>query len=668
MWTDNETVQDLLGFRVHADLIRSVVSDPSLLPVTIGVFADWGGGKTSLMKMLECSLQPEFWPEGSSERACCEKIACLYFNGWLFEGYDDAKSAILSSVLVALGEHKRLGPKVRTRCAALLKSVNWMRVASLGLRRVAVPVIAAYATGGASLVPSLAGTLSSLWSCRRDESASPPCPEDSNRTTEARDKESEVNWEELIRKDDSPSGLLDVRSFREQFGQMLLESNIGTLVVLIDDLDRCSPERIVENLEAIKLFLNVQNTAFVIGADPRIVRHAIAWKYKQHGDIVVGEEDNASSDRLVTDYLEKLIQYPYRLPRLSPAEIETYMALLFCQLHLSSETFDKILTTCEQQRTDNRYMVYGYAAVQDAMKTLCNAPTPTPLCKSLAFCASAAPLITEGLKGNPRQVKRFLNAFILRKKLAEAAKLTNVDEGVLVKLMILEYSQERQFRQLFDWQAAQDGYPKQVAELEKLLREPDGNPANEDGAKQIHAEWGASLVRRWIAMDPPLRDVDLRDYFWVARDRLQTTLSGLSMISPLVRRVLESLLTDNPATMNATTKSISELQEEERTILFTLLDQRIKQKPGERAGYEAYRFLVEKDVEGAAARFSQILFAIPPEVIPPGVGMNLRTLVESKQTAAPLLSPALKHLQESETKVGVAAKGGQHLQRRPSGK
>jgi hypothetical protein len=27
MWSDNETVDDLLGFQVHADLIRSVVTD-----------------------------------------------------------------------------------------------------------------------------------------------------------------------------------------------------------------------------------------------------------------------------------------------------------------------------------------------------------------------------------------------------------------------------------------------------------------------------------------------------------------------------------------------------------------------------------------------------------------------------------------------------------------
>ena len=50
MWPDNETSTDLIGFKVHADLIREVVTDLSMLPVTIGIFGDWGGGKTSIMK------------------------------------------------------------------------------------------------------------------------------------------------------------------------------------------------------------------------------------------------------------------------------------------------------------------------------------------------------------------------------------------------------------------------------------------------------------------------------------------------------------------------------------------------------------------------------------------------------------------------------------------
>jgi predicted KAP-like P-loop ATPase len=53
MWTDNETNTDLIGFRVHADLIRDLVTDDTMLPVVLGVFGDWGGGKSSIMQMLQ---------------------------------------------------------------------------------------------------------------------------------------------------------------------------------------------------------------------------------------------------------------------------------------------------------------------------------------------------------------------------------------------------------------------------------------------------------------------------------------------------------------------------------------------------------------------------------------------------------------------------------------
>ena len=153
MWSDNETADDLLGFQVHADLIRSVVTDSKMLPVTIGVFGDWGGGKTSIMKMLERDLDSERWAEGSPERCNYEKAVVIYFNGWQFEGYDDAKAAILSSVLLSLGDHKRFGPKVRDKALDLLKSVDWMRVARFGFKHVAVPTAVALATGGVAAVP-----------------------------------------------------------------------------------------------------------------------------------------------------------------------------------------------------------------------------------------------------------------------------------------------------------------------------------------------------------------------------------------------------------------------------------------------------------------------------------------------------------------------------------
>ena len=52
MWSDNETTQDLLGYQVHADLLKKIILNDAMLPISIGVFGNWGSGKSSLMLLL----------------------------------------------------------------------------------------------------------------------------------------------------------------------------------------------------------------------------------------------------------------------------------------------------------------------------------------------------------------------------------------------------------------------------------------------------------------------------------------------------------------------------------------------------------------------------------------------------------------------------------------
>ena len=151
MWSDNETTEDLLGFKVHADLIAEVINDSELLPITMGVFGDWGSGKSSILKILSEQLKEE--EDGTF---------VLYFNGWLFEGYDDAKAALLESIIKEFEENKRFAPEVKQKAKKLIKSVNWMRILGLGFKNIALPVASAYLTGGVSILPFLAGKLSKI--------------------------------------------------------------------------------------------------------------------------------------------------------------------------------------------------------------------------------------------------------------------------------------------------------------------------------------------------------------------------------------------------------------------------------------------------------------------------------------------------------------------------
>lgn len=645
MWSDNETTLDLLGFKIHADLIRSVVTNRELLPLTIGVFGDWGGGKTSIMRMLETNLDPENYTD-PDEKAKYENIACLYFNGWLFEGYDDAKSAIISSILLQLGEHKRFGLKIRDNVVSLIKSINWMRVARLGLKEVALPAVAAYISGGATIVPSL---MKSTMGLAEGIKEGITCQAEDG-SVEKPDDTEKVNWEELIKSDKTPASPLDVRSFRDRFAKMLDDSDIQCLVIMVDDLDRCSPERIIENLEAIKLFLNVNNTAFVIGADPRIVRHAIAVKYTP--DQMRGqEEEGEAPDSLVTDYLEKLIQVPYRLPRLSPAEVETYMTLLFCQRELTQDLFNQCVSRCEETREKNRYSVFGYADVEKAIGT---ENMQANLAQSLIFCSHVSPLITEGLKGNPRQIKRFLNAFVLRKELARVAKLSNIRDDVLVKLMVLEYAHLKEFFELFASQQSHDGFPKRIEEWETIIKDAEGDIDKLESGKISEPRWDTKSMRRWLAMEPSLSDIDLRDYFWIARDRLESTLSGTALIPPIVRLAVSDIISDNSAKMSQAVQTVEGFEEDERISFLDLLENHVKRHVNEKSGYDAFRELINANIPGSVESYSNVLLTIPIVTIPPAVGYDLLGLFKARPDLESIFEPVIERLTSKKSKISMA--------------
>lgn len=59
MWSDVETSEDLLGYTVHANLLKQVITEEQNLPVTIGLYGDWGSGKSSILKILQKAIETE---------------------------------------------------------------------------------------------------------------------------------------------------------------------------------------------------------------------------------------------------------------------------------------------------------------------------------------------------------------------------------------------------------------------------------------------------------------------------------------------------------------------------------------------------------------------------------------------------------------------------------
>ena len=121
MWSDNETETDLLDFSYLMAVVQSVINNRELLPTTIGVFGDWGSGKSSLIKMICTQV------EGAGN----DKVLCVSFNGWLFEGYQDSKTAMMSTILEEIAKKRTLTKDAESLLGKLFKRIDLMRLALL---------------------------------------------------------------------------------------------------------------------------------------------------------------------------------------------------------------------------------------------------------------------------------------------------------------------------------------------------------------------------------------------------------------------------------------------------------------------------------------------------------------------------------------------------------
>ena len=115
------------------------------------------------------------------------------------------------------------------------------------------------------------------------------------------------------------SQLKYIDQFQDEFSKLVKRHFAKQrLVIFVDDLDRCMPEKAIEVLEAIKLFLDVEGCALF---SESISNNATSARYK---DITA----NGQSSKFSTHYIEKLIQLPFHLPPIEAREIGSYLTLL----------------------------------------------------------------------------------------------------------------------------------------------------------------------------------------------------------------------------------------------------------------------------------------------------------------------------------------------------
>ncbi len=646
MWSDNETDVDLLGFEHLANAVVSIIKRNDLLPATIGVYGDWGGGKSSLLKIVQKQLEED------------EGVIVLSFNGWLFEDYENAKTALMGSILEELLNHRKILPEVHDKIKKLLKRVNGFKLAA-GVGKIAFGL----STGIAPLVASGGWDFLSLFSQLKGNAKEA-------KFTELKDALEEKNKKE---EEEEANRRRQIREFRKDFADLLEESNVSKLVVIIDDLDRCLPDTIIDTLEAIKLFLFVKNTAFILGADEYLVKYAVRKRFPE----LPGERAEVGRD-----YLEKLVQFPVRVPPLGRAAMETYIALLFTDLalELSEDQRHQAREHAIKTNSENLSAVkFNLTIAQE----LYGEALPDALKEQLTIAGRIAPVLASGLKGNPRQCKRFLNTLLMRLEMATFRKV-ELQQRVLAKLMLLEYFKPESFRRLADLQTEQNGQPREITAMERAARnqnesetvgvdKEEGKPksnekkiSNESDADdgkntslkstpstpeikpKLEGEFQLWLsqpwIDEWLQMEPRLSDVDLRPYFFFSRDLLSSSLGvETNRMSQTAQEILTALLNESQAVRDNAFKKLENISLGDVASLFENLSQRAQQEEEYGKNNQAFQRLFDLTKTRKEIRSEFILFLkrLPESAIQAVVVLQLLGLYENNE-----IEPAVIELLE----------------------
>lgn len=522
MWKDSETETDLLEFDYLIDITKKIIEDDRLSPCTIGVYGDWGSGKSSLVEMILKDYKGN------------EDFLCLKFNGWLFEDYEDAKNALLGNILDEIKAKRTLGAKGKKLIGKLFKNIDYFSLASKGIKYGADLLL----TGGLGTIADL--TLDNLLS--------------KSKKVGVGIEESEIKkvMESTLKRDEIRKNL---KSFHSDFKELLAETKIKKLVVFIDELDRCNHDTILETLEAIRLFVFATGTAFIIGADERQVMYAVRKRYPE----IKGNQIDISKE-----YLEKMVQYPIKIPPLSAAEMEYYITCLFFQNEFESD-YEDIITFIKEEKAK---AFLDFKITYELIKNRFPLLDENVLRETISLSLQLSSVLSKSLNGNPRHCKRFLNSFSMRLKMAEFKNI-KLDKRILAKLMLVEYFKDPVFKLLGAMQAEGNG---KVEELEKVEMD------QWDDIEKLKVWKDDQWFKNWAKNEPKLSGQDLRAYFYFSRESLHISYSRASIgLSADADRILHSLLSKSEISRKDAIRNYAQINDFEAAeilkMIFTALEQ-----------------------------------------------------------------------------------------------
>jgi hypothetical protein len=349
-----------LGFDDYGDALTEVVlrSRPQF---AVGIFGDWGSGKTTLMEGIARQLEPR------------DDVVQVWFNAWRYEQEPHLIVPMLDTLregLLDWAARPTVGDAQRR---------SWATRAAAAASRAALAVLAGVTLQAAVPIIGLSASI------------------DANKSVAAWRSDSE---------DQARASAEEPRSFYHASFRALRDAmrefvgkGAGRIVVFVDDLDRCLPENALQVLESMKLFFDLPGFVFVVGLDQRVIEQAVELRYQparsaqrsapRDGDRPGAEDprdpstarSQAEERATLTgaNYVKKIFQVQFSVPRIVEEQLGDYLRFVAEEAGLPQVQRDNLRDTVSP------HLPY---------------------------------LVAEG-SVNPREVKRLINAYTLQVKMLE---------------------------------------------------------------------------------------------------------------------------------------------------------------------------------------------------------------------------------------------------------
>ncbi|MGJ4747305.1 KAP family P-loop NTPase fold protein [Leptospira sp. SA-E8] len=537
MWPDRESEIDYLNFGEVAQIAVDTLSSDEMLPVSIGIFGNWGSGKSSLLKLIENRLSAAALPP-----------LIINFDAWLYQGYDDARAALLEVIATELTKLTDKNPGLLAKAISLLAKVKGFRL--LGFIAESAALLSGIPTGGLIYRGlKAAGDLSDGMQNKEEYS-----------TAVSVVKEMKDEATGFLKDKEFKSPPQQIEEFRKEYNEILKELG-RPLILIIDNIDRCLPSNAINTLEAIRLFLFLPNTAFIIAADEEMIRNSVSKYF------------SGLNERHQIDYLDKLIQVPIRVPKAGIREIRSYLFLLYALSHkIQKDKFELLRSSIEKS------LQQSWKDDPISRKTalgIIGETEDSELGTAFERADRIASILANSsfINGNPRIVKRLLNVIKIRSLIAKRRDMP-IDEAIITKIVIFERCAGEQattdFYRIVD---SDNGRPKLLQDLE--------NQTNSELPNNSPKSWSenpatAKFIYDWGKLEPKLSNVDLRAAIYLSRETIPigAFVIGLSKVGQDVLKILSEVRT---ISSRVGADSLKKLPKEEEITVMDALISNLKQ-------------------------------------------------------------------------------------------